>query len=119
MKHVTKWMPHPWRADGGRGVAGWIRAAGVVSVLGVTGCFATVEGEGDVEAEVPVVEAEVTPIEITTYPHYYYRGEVVYLVEGRWYARRGPRWVMYRREPRELSRYRVQYERARPRRVYR
>ena len=80
--------------------------------------FATVE-EAETEPVVPVVETEVVPVNVVTYPHYYYRGEVVYLVDGRWYARRGPRWVFYRREPRELARYRVERERVHTRRVYR
>ena len=96
-----------------------VRAAGLAALLGASGCFATVEGEADYEADVPVVEVGPPVVEVYSYPHYYYRGETVYLVEGHWYARRGPHWVQYRTEPTELSRHRVVYERSHPRRVYR
>lgn len=96
------------------------RVACGAALLGSAGCFATIDGEASVEAEVPTVEVHAVPVEVHTYPRYVYRGETVYLIDGRWYARRGPRWVMYREEPRELGRYRVEhYERRPARRVYR
>jgi|GEM_PF-1506683 len=47
------------------------------------------------------------PPNIEVYPHTYYEGRVVYLVDGRWYTRHGSGWVYYRREPDYLQRERV------------
>lgn len=72
------------------------------------GCYATAGGYADVD----YVEVETVPAHVEVYPSYYYRGRTVYLVDGRWYYRRGPRWVYYREEPAELHRHRSYVERA-------
>ena len=58
-----------------------------LGALGPLGCFATVRGSAEVDYDYPVVEAEVVPVEIVSYPHYTYRGSTVYLADGRWYFR--------------------------------
>lgn len=73
--------------------------------LTLTGCAATL-------AEPVYVQAEYVPPRIDAYPHTVYEGEVVYLVDGRWYYRRGPSWFYYHREPDSLRRYRVESYRA-------
>jgi hypothetical protein len=68
------------------------------------------------------VEEEVvvdgSPVNDYAYPHTVYRGETVYYVDGRWYHRRGPRWVYYRHEPPDLVRHRRHVEVAPPARRY-
>lgn len=74
----------------------------------VVGCVARTRGE--VVYGHPVVEAEYVPARIEYYPRVYYRGSYAYYVDGRWYypsprAQRG--WVVFRDEPRQLRRYRI------------
>lgn len=52
------------------------------------------------------IEIESAPPHIEEHPHTVYEGRPVYYYEGRWYERRGPRWVYYREEPRPLVVYR-------------
>ena len=56
-----------------------------------------------------VVEPEIVPSQIENYPRTHYRGRYAYLVEDRWYYPTQSGWVVFREEPRELSRYRVWY----------
>src|SRR4051794_29595470 len=91
----------------------WFRAGAVVATgalaLAMTGCTAEVHtARPVVEYDEPVVEVQAAPVRVESYPRYTYRGRDVYLVDGRWYSRRGGRWVVYREEPRELARYRTQ-----------
>lgn len=72
------------------------------------GCYAS----AGAYAEPEYVEVETVPTHVEVYPRYYYGGRTVYLVDGRWYYRRGPRWVYYRDEPAELHRHRVYVERV-------
>lgn len=72
------------------------------------GCYAS----AGAYAEPAYVEVDTVPTHVEVYPRYYYGGRTVYLVDGRWYYRRGPRWVYYREEPVELHRHRVYVERA-------
>lgn len=58
-------------------------------------------------ADYPVVEVQTVPATIETYPHVVYQGRTTYLVDDRWYYRRGERWVVYQREPAELTRHRT------------
>lgn len=76
--------------------------------LASAGCYATAGASTDVD----YVEADHVPPRIEVYPSYEYSGRTVYLVRGRWYYRRGPRWVYYRQEPAELHRRRVYVEQA-------
>jgi hypothetical protein len=52
------------------------------------------------------IEIDAAPRGYAERPHTRYRGDDVYYVDGRWYARHGRRWHYYREEPRELVRYR-------------
>jgi len=76
--------------------------------LGSAGCYATAGAYGDAE----YVEADYVPPRIDVYPSYEYGGRTVYLVNDRWYYRRGPRWVYYREEPPELHRRRAYVQQA-------
>lgn len=58
----------------------------------LTGCYAEATTGADIEYAAPVANVEV-------YPHEYYDGHVVYLVNDHWYYREGPRWVYYHSEP--------------------
>jgi len=64
----------------------------VAAACALTGCYAEATTGADVEYAPPVANVEV-------YPHEYYDGRVVYLVNDRWYYREGPHWVYYRSEP--------------------
>jgi len=72
------------------------------------GCYAT----AGAYTQADYVEADVEPVRVEAHPRYAYEGRTVYLVDGRWYYRRGPHWVYYRSEPAELHRRRVYVERA-------
>lgn len=76
--------------------------------LTALGCYAT----AGAYTEADYVETDYVPPRVEVYPRYVYAGRTVYLVDGRWYYRRGPRWVYYREEPVELHRRRVYIERA-------
>ena len=77
-------------------------------VLSPLGCYAT----AGAYTEADYVEADYVPPRVEVYPRYVYEGRTVYLIDGRWYYRRGPHWVYYRREPHALYRQRVYVERA-------
>jgi hypothetical protein len=57
-------------------------------------------------------EADYVPPDVTMYPHTVYEGQVVYLVDDRWYYQDGPRWLYYRREPEPLARQRPYVQQA-------
>ena len=77
-------------------------------LISVAGCYAEVTPDAEyVETSPPVVD-------VATYPRYRYRGEAVYWVNDRWYARHRGGWVYYRSEPAELHRRRVYVEQAPP-----
>jgi hypothetical protein len=52
------------------------------------------------------VSVDYVPDDYAVYPHTYYAGEPVYLIDGRWYARQHSHWVYFRSEPPELFHYR-------------
>src|SRR3954454_4367227 len=64
----------------------------MAATCALTGCYAEATTGAEVEYAPPVANVEV-------YPHEYYDGRVVYLVNDRWYYREGPHWVYYRSEP--------------------
>jgi hypothetical protein len=84
------------------GIVGWALAA--------TGCYAS----AGASTQVDYVEADYVPARVEAYPRYDYAGRPVYLVNGRWYYRRGPGWVYYRHEPPVLYRRRVHVYQAPP-----
>lgn len=57
----------------------------------------------------PVSYAELSSafVDYDAYPHTYYDGHMVYLVQNRWIYRDRGRWVAYREEPDELRRHRL------------
>ena len=50
------------------------------------------------------------PANVSRYPRVWYGDHWVYLVDGAWYAPTARGWTILREEPRELGRYRTQYE---------
>lgn len=85
---------------------GW-RTLGICLWLTLPGCTATI-------AEPAYARVEYVPEGIYTYPSTTYQGQVVYLVDGRWYYQRGRDWLYFYREPEPLRRYRVDRYRAPP-----
>lgn len=73
--------------------------------LTLPGCAATF-------AEPAYAQVEIVPANIYSHPSMVYNGQVLYLVDGRWYYKRGPSWVYVYREPEPLRRYRVDHYRA-------
>jgi hypothetical protein len=85
----------------------------------ITGCTAQVEPAHSVvvvDDDVEVVQT-APAMSIETYPQTTYRGQVVYLVNGRWYYPRSNQWYTYRREPTELVRHRASLRTAPPAQV--
>jgi hypothetical protein len=89
-----------------------ISAFAVACALGVAGCEATFTPAepvvtyygGGVLAPVSAV-----PPDIWAYPRVYYGGSYVYLMNGAWYQPTRSGWMVYRREPVELSRERTRF----------
>lgn len=93
-----------------------LRALAIPAVLAVaaTGCTAEVTTRPAVVTAEEDVVVDAAPVNVYTYPRTVYRGATVYYVDGRWYERRGPRWVYYRHEPSDLVRHRRDVEVAPP-----
>lgn len=83
------------------------RCSLAIAACALTGCYAEATTGADVEYAAPVANVEV-------YPHEYYDGHVVYLVNDRWYYREGPHWVYYRSEPAPLYERRTVIVHSRP-----
>ena len=95
-----------------------IAALTIAAALGAAGCEATFTPANPVvglyaEGRL-LAPAEVVPSDIWAYPHVYFGGSYVYLVDGLWYTPTSRGWMIYRREPDELSRERVRIYAARP-----
>ena len=94
-----------------------IAALALAAALGATGCEATFTPANPV---VPyrggrlLAPAEVVPADIWAYPHVVFGGRPVYLVDGLWYAPTSRGWMIYRREPVELSRERTRIYASQP-----
>jgi hypothetical protein len=96
------------------GVSNLTPGLGLLALLvAASGCYATAGAYTDTDAD--YVDADYVPTEVEAYPQYVYGGRTVYLVNGHWYYRRGPRWVYYRAEPGELRERRAYFERDRAR----
>jgi hypothetical protein len=76
--------------------------------LGLTGC-----GSGYVDVGGYDAEYAPAPVGVEAYPTYPYRGETVYDVDGRYYARHEGRWVRYRQAPPEVARWHTDRYRGR------
>jgi hypothetical protein len=77
--------------------------------LGLSGCAGGYVEVGDGYD----AEYVAAPVGIEAYPTYVYRGDTVYDVDGRFYARHRGRWVRYRHAPPELARWHGEHERGR------
>jgi hypothetical protein len=92
---------------------GVLRVLAVLTSVAIGGCAITVRSEGRAVVHGhPVARAEVVPVEIATNPRVYYRGSYAYLVGARWYYPTAQGWVVFREEPTELARYRVEIDRG-------
>ena len=81
----------------------------LAGALSLGGCYAAAE------VEPAYVETTYVPAHVHRYPHYYYEGRTVYLIDNRWYYRHSNgRWVYYRTEPEPLHRHRMTIRQAPP-----
>lgn len=78
--------------------------------LALSGC--TVEAEPPAVGGYATLYAQDVPPDIYAYPHVYYDGGYAYLVGDQWFYPYAGRWVVLRREPPALYRYRVGYGRG-------
>jgi len=85
-----------------------VALSSLVTLLSFTGCVASLQ------AEPAYVEVSNVPANIEIYPHEYYEGRTVYLVNDNWYYRDGARWVYYRQEPAPLNQRRMYIQQAPP-----
>lgn len=104
-------------ARGNSGIFVAFTALAGLTALATSGCEATftpgpLTATWDTGAEVYVEP----PGDLSAYPHVWYDGRWVYLVQGAWYAPTTQGWIILRDEPRELGRYRTYYEPGPPRR---
>lgn len=79
----------------------------LLAVLATGGCYA----EATTGA---VVTTDYVPARVEVYPHEYYDGHVVYLIDDHWYYHDGAHWVYYRQEPEVLVRRRTVIHQAPP-----
>ena len=75
--------------------------------LGGTACAGTTTAQETFVYDYPAVRVETVPAYTVYQPRVYYRGRYAYLVDGRWYYPGDQGWVVFREEPRELQRYRI------------
>jgi hypothetical protein len=90
------------------------RLVGIVAIglaaFGAVACAGTISTRGTLVYEYPATYVETVPPGTVYQPRVYYRGRYAYLREGRWYYPTDRGWVVFREEPRELQRYRVNYQ---------
>jgi len=110
------------RTRGFRWVRVGVATLAAASALGAAGCEATFHTTEPFavafEREGLLVRAEVVPPDIWAYPHVYFGGTYVYLVDGLWYYPTPSGWMIFRREPVELSRERTRMGQRRYRSPY-
>lgn len=92
------------------GAAGALIAAAIAAAT--AGCEATITPAQSpmavaYEEDGTLVRAEFVPPEIWAYPHVLFGGVYAYLVDGVWYYPTPQGWMVFRREPVELSRQRT------------
>jgi hypothetical protein len=90
-----------------------VLAALVLSLLGGTAACAVEEYPPAVGGYATVYAYDVPP-NIYAYPHAYFEGGYAYLANDRWYYPSRGGWVMLRREPPQLYRYRTTYVQPAP-----
>ena len=86
----------------------------LVTLLGCAMLPALVGCVASLQAEPAYAEVGDVPVNVVVYPHTYYEGRTVYLVNDRWYYRDGPRWQYYREEPAPLIEHRNYIQQAPP-----
>ena len=95
-----------------------VGALAALAILGVAGCEATFRPtrvNATFDEEDALVRAEVVPPDIWVYPRVAYGESYAYLVGGVWYIPTRAGWMVFRREPVELSRERTRIDRRAPR----
>lgn len=97
------------KTSGRRAIPGLLGAFALLAAVGSAGCEATIHPPelGITYRESALAPAPWVPEDIWAYPHVVYGGSYVYLVDGRWYYPTPSGWMMFRREPVELSRQRT------------
>jgi len=85
-------------------------AAVGLALLGGGGCAGTTTAHGTVVYDYPATYVETVPPGTLYQPRVYYHGRYAYLRQDRWYYPTDRGWVVFREEPRELHRYRVNHE---------
>ena len=103
-------------ARGKRGILVALTSLVGLSALGTAGCEATFTPGVAATWGTTSTWAVAPPDNIASYPHAWYEGRWIYLVDGAWYAPTAEGWVILRDEPTELGRYRRYYEPGPPRR---
>lgn len=99
-----------------KGAKSW-GAAAILAALSTTGCEATFHPGEPMSATISydaseMEPARVVPRDIWDHPRVFYGGTYAYLVNGRWYFPTNRGWMVFRREPIELSRQRTYLGRA-------
>lgn len=84
------------------------RSLALVGALGLAALTSACAGTYGLEVVhgYRAVPAAIVPATIEAYPRTYYRGSYAYLVGDKWYYPTDRGWMVFREEPRELSRYR-------------
>jgi hypothetical protein len=104
-------------ARGKQGIFVALTSLAGLLALSATGCEATFT-PGPVSATFGAASVWTVepPDNIAVYPHVWYEGRWIYLVDGAWYAPTPQGWIILRDEPPDLGRYRRYYEPEQPRR---
>ena len=84
-------------------------AAIALAVMGSGACSGTTTAQGTLVYDHQATYVETLPPHTIYQPRVYYRGRYAYLVDNRWYYPSDRGWVVFRDEPRELARYRMNY----------
>jgi hypothetical protein len=87
----------------------WILPLAGAAAIGAAGCEATIRPPSlfAYEEDETLAPASRVPPNIWEYPHVPYGGTYAYLVRGQWYYPTDRGWMVFRREPQELSRQRT------------
>ncbi len=93
--------------------ARWLWILVALSVVGVTGCTATLRTMPNIGGYT-VAAVDGVPYALDEYPRYYYGDRYAYLIDGSWYYPTNRGWVMFMEEPRPLAQYRMRLQTAPP-----
>jgi hypothetical protein len=84
-----------------------LAGSALLACLGGTACAETTPAQRTLVYDYPAAYVETVPAYTVYQPRVYYRGRYAYLVDGRWYYPADRGWVVFKEEPRELMRYRI------------